>query len=58
MVIKGCATIAEYKEQQKQRIDSWIAANHMVKWEFQDPLHIIATDTAENSIIVPLDRIP
>lgn len=58
MIIKGCATIAEYKEQQKQRIDRWSDANNIVKWEFQDALSIIATDMAGNSIIVPLDRIP
>lgn len=60
MRIKGCKTIAEYKEVQRQHIDRWIDENFIensVSWEFADALHIKVTDKTGDSMIVSLDEI-
>lgn len=60
MRIKGCKTIAEYKETQRQYIDRWIDDNFIkgcVSWEFADALHIKVTDKTGDSMIVSLNEI-
>lgn len=60
MRIKGCRTIAEYKEAQRQHINKWIDDNFIensVSWEFDGALHIKVTDKTGNSMIVSLDEI-
>lgn len=60
MRIKGCKTIAEYKETQRQHIDRWIDDNFIkgcVSWEFADALHIKVTDKTGDSMIVSLNEI-
>jgi hypothetical protein len=60
MRIKGCKTIAEYKEVQRQHINRWVDDNFIkgsVSWEFADALHIKVTDQTGDSMIVSLDEI-
>lgn len=60
MRIKGCRTIAEYKEAQRQHINKWIDDNFIensVSWEFDGALHIKVTDKTGDSMIVSLDEI-
>ena len=60
MRIKGCKTIAEYKEVQRQHINKWVDDNFIkgsVSWEFADALHIKVIDKTGDSMIVSLDEI-
>lgn len=60
MKIKGCRTIAEYKEAQRQQIQKWIDDNFVegsVKWEYEGSLHIKVTDKTGDSMLMSLDQI-
>lgn len=60
MTIKGCKTIAEYKEKQKEKIQEWINNNFFegsVTWEMNGANAIKVTDRIGDSMIVSLDEI-
>ena len=60
MTIKGCKTIAEYKEKQKEKIQEWINNNFFegsVTWKMNGANAIKVTDRIGDSMIVSLDEI-
>lgn len=60
MIIKGVHTIAEYKAEQKNRIQKWIDDRFIsgsVTWEMDGALHIKITDKTGDSMTISLDEI-
>lgn len=60
MRIKGCKTIAEYKEKQKVKIQEWINDHFFegsVTWEMNGANAIKVTDKTGDSMIVQLEKI-
>lgn len=60
MVIRGCKTIAEFKQRQDEIIQNWIDANFIpgaVTWEREGALNIRITDKTGDSMLMPLDDI-
>lgn len=60
MIIKGVHTIAEYKTEQKNRIQKWIDDRFIsgsVTWEMDGALHIKITDKTGDSMTISLDEI-
>ena len=60
MIIKGVQTIAEYKTEQKNRIQKWIDDRFIsgsVTWEMDGASHIKITDKTGNSMTISLDEI-
>lgn len=61
MTIRGCKTISEYKEEQRNHINKWINDNFIensIIWEFVDASHIKLMDKTGDSLIIHLDEIP
>jgi hypothetical protein len=60
MTIKGVQTIAEYKTEQKNRIQKWIDDSFIsgsVTWEMDGASHIKITDKTGDSMTISLDEI-
>lgn len=60
MIIKGAQTIAEYKTEQKNRIQKWIDDRFIsgsVTWEMSGALNIKITDKTGDSMTISLDEI-
>lgn len=60
MIIKGVQTIAEYKTEQKNRIQKWIDDRFIsgsVTWEMDGASHIKITDKTGDSMTISLDEI-
>lgn len=60
MIIKGLQTIAEYRAEQKKRIQKWIDDRFIsgsVTWEMDGASHIKITDKTGDSMTISLDEI-